>query len=90
MSKFKVGDTVRIVEKIPKEWDHYVEELEGYIGKSGKVTIDGYNGVKVVFDHDNDSWYFPRSNVQLVQSEAEFIKKQIKQLKKRLKEIENE
>lgn len=74
MHKFKVGDSVRVVNKIPK-WggdtgietslwsyrNHWVSDMDYYLGKEYKITsVHGYGYVI-------GEWHFPESSLELAE-----------------------
>ena len=64
--RFKIGDRVKIVE----EWIGFEGEYTPTIGKIGRIEeIDNDGTVGVLFDSDNDFWWYRLDAVELIEDE---------------------
>src|SRR5690606_31859246 len=71
MPKFKAGDRVKVIH-VDREWDHWIDELERYLGKWGIIQqVNGQHSAYVHFD-DGISWWYPQSG--LMHEEDDLVK----------------
>ena len=70
MTKFKVGDKVKVLHKVEKEedWDNvWVRLMDKYIG--GVFTVESQVRWGVFFNEDEGEFGFPPSSLELVKEE---------------------
>lgn len=73
MSKFEVGDTVKVV-KLDYNWWSWVPQLAQYIGKTGKIKrpLNDCDEAIYTVDFNNDSWCFPKDWLELVEKSSKY------------------